>query len=567
MSIKLGHMPKIVMFTLVILICFVSASLMIFGCSDDDDDDNQIPPVDFVVDPGSRAEVWYNYLTESDPDQFHKYGLYANRLIAVTHPEVYLEGDELFIHNVEGRELQPIYDDAYFHIFHFANIDLTKMETITTPEFYTLIPELFSYLDRRCMAAKSTIFTCRENNYFPKAQTQIKEIEKGVLYFCRIRLTEPGAAVYLLYGADESCYVWHNDTLYAMTDDTVVSPDRVASKQIALIFNEKSVWYPLMERDDTGSDQMLATLVDRFGDSQLPQLTQIEEYLLDLLKQKSKLDNKQERTLAALLAGKCNYSYGVRKEDANWIEGMDEIWRSVVPALKQDDLISMLGWYNYGSIDAILTKEIIIESNVLSPFTYLLGSHLPEDYDQDDLDYLTALYYYYGFYWGLNWELGIDTYNIDESYWCQGGACDVSAMNILSILNLKGVDSYLYMGYRGWMQYAHTLVYLPKTRSFFSNGFHADYYNSVFTGPEFPNALFYLHHNNDWSAVILESYYGNVEPVETAEWLDCLHSQFNDPIYGNSRQNGESVDVDPTEFLNALRSQPYNDAAVLLTLP
>ena len=116
------------------------------------------------------------------------------------------------------------------------------------------------------------------------------------------------------------------------------------------------------------------------------------------------------------------------------------------------------------------------------------------------------------------------------------------------------------------MGFAHSLVYVPKFGSLFSM---ATYYNtgSIYIGYGFPNGLFYLTHNGDWSAFILESYYGNVESVETADWLDFLHNQYEDEIFGNSRQNGDSVDVNLTDFLAALRSQPYYDAAVMLTLP
>lgn len=560
------------LFNIVLVICCLLLFNIISGCTNDDDDDDNDNDnddnnwvEDIVIQPGSRGEVWYEYLTGDDPLNYNKYGVYSNRLMAVVHPEVYLRGDSLFLNNVEGLELQPMYANPDTFFFYLDDIDFSRYEIISTEDFYPPEMSLFPYLDRRCLAAKSTVLVA-DIYSFPEQQTRIKEIEKGILYFCKIRQHNPEAEVFLLYSDNERCFVWDSGTLYSMTDDTVIDSTRLTSENIILIFNDTHVWYPLMERDDTNDNHTLSSLVQQFGGNQLPQLTMIEEYFLSYLRNLSKLNNEREILLAGLLAGKCNYSYGVFKMDAGWIDGMDSIWQSVMPDMKHPDLVSMLGWYTYGSIDASLTKQIILDSNVLSPYTYYLASYVPVDFQFEDFDLLTWMYFYLGFYWGTVWELGFDTYNIDESLLCVGGACDIQAMNIASVLNLKGINNYLYIGYRGIMQYAHTLVYVPEFGSLFSNAMHY-YIGSIFTGYDFPNAPFFLHHNGEWATYILESYYGSVAPAEVANWLEFLHSQYQDTIYMNSRQDGESIDVEYSDSLAALRSDSYNNNAVIMTLP
>ncbi|MFC1848612.1 hypothetical protein ACFL27_00245 [candidate division CSSED10-310 bacterium] len=545
-----------------LLLCFLLVScFMMSGCPDDEDND----PVKKIFSHDSRAEIWYKYLTASDYFNYHKYGLYANRLLTVKHPEVYLQGDSLFLENVDGRELQPIYDHEDTFFFYLDDIDFSHYEIIKNEDLYPVEIELFPYLDRRCLAAKSTVLKSRGGD-MPKLQNRIKEIEKGVLYFCKIKKDDPEAAVYLLYSEDESCYVWYEGIIFNMYDDAIVSGGLVRSQNIILIFNDTFVWYPLMDRNDTHLDATLESLVSLYTRTRaLPVLTFDEYYFLPYLKDLSRLGTEKEIQLAGLLAGKCNHSYGVLEHEAQWVPGMVDKWQAALPILKREDLVSMLGWYTYGSIDGMLTKQIIVESNVLSPHAYLLATYLPNPIQTVDLQVLTEKYFTSGFRWGICWELGFENYSLDEAWFCKGGACDIQGLNIVSVLNLKEVENYLYIGYRSVYGYAHTMVYLPDFGTTYSNAIYDDS-GSIFL-PGFPNSLFYLSHNEQWAGFIRESFYGNVEAHQTAEWLAFLRYQYDDRFYGLSRQDGDTVDVNLDEFITVLESDAYRDVSVLLTLP
>lgn len=544
-------------FQLFIFLVFVMSLVM--GCAngDNDDDDNQ----DIM---SSRQDIWLKYLTETDDNHYHKYGLYVNRLMTVRHPEVYLLGDYQFLENVENLEMQPYYGWDATRYFSLERYDVNQNTIITSREFYPDEIDIFPYLDKRCLGAKALIW--KSVFFDPVQQPYIKEIEKSVLTFCKRKMQDSAAEMYLLYAEDESAFLWLEEQFYSMYDGSPVSIDSIRAKNVILIFNDRFVWYPLMERDDREQDTTLDSLIIECTTADvLPILTPEEQSLIEHLRELSRLNSEEEILLAGYMAGKCNFAYGVFPEDAMWINSMLEKWQSVLPILKYDDLVSMLGWYCYGSISSLLTNQVILESNVLSPYTYHLASTLPEDFVAEDLQTLSKWYYHYDFSWGTIWELGLDNYSIDESGFSRSGACDIQALNIASILNLRGIENYFFQGYRSFYEYGHCLVYVPDYRIVFSNGIYLD--DPAIFVPGYPNGLFYLAHLDGWAAFIQESFYGNVNPSEVADWLTFLQNEYGETIYGHSRQYGDTIDVPLDEFVGILNSQTYTDAAVHLTLP
>ncbi len=156
------------------------------------------------------------------------------------------------------------------------------------PENYPCFP----YFDRRIRPISVTLKT---------VDKEITQIEKGVqLYFFLIENGETPENLYLVYCNNGNTYLIQNYQLIWVKN--IQNVDSVQGNPI-LIFNEKFVWYPLMERDDSGKDYILERIVELYGiNTIVPELNDFEKQLLDRLKQVTQIGSTSQLNYATLFA-------------------------------------------------------------------------------------------------------------------------------------------------------------------------------------------------------------------------------------------------------------------------
>ncbi len=139
------------------------------------------------------------------------------------------------------------------------------------------------------------------------------------LYF---KLKGEGKYPYLILAADGSAYVDIQEKKGLFSSKKASSHvyshkgkevDKLPPVPI-LVFNERFVWYPLMERDDRRLSPRLAEIVSRLNpqDEQfVPALTPVEQQIVTLLKLNTEIRDKEEYDWCTAFAGKV-HAYGIR---------------------------------------------------------------------------------------------------------------------------------------------------------------------------------------------------------------------------------------------------------------
>jgi hypothetical protein len=237
---------------------------------------------------------------------FQKYAIYSSRSLAVANPEVYLQADEAWMKmmydysgwgaNYLARDRKLTKETGWYEKVEFKigdGLHITESEKAEDPfdwkEFrwtehrrnamdlfnmYEGAP-VFSVLDHRLMF----IWSAMKGMKWQMPYTSLVEAKY-------LEMVSQGKKAYLLITHDRKGFVaevpfFGQAKLYDPLTDSVV--EEVGS-DVLLVMNSKCVWYPLMNRDDTGKDSRLKKVVDAYcSSSSMPRLSAVEaEILLDL---------------------------------------------------------------------------------------------------------------------------------------------------------------------------------------------------------------------------------------------------------------------------------------------
>lgn len=266
-----------------------------------------------------HERAWASALEKASGDSYHKYAIYATRTIFVKHPEIYLKADMMFLRNMEeSKTLEP------------NVLDLQHYTVVQAKQKYpTNYPLTFS--DNRVFTPASTLRKAvREDSFVD--QDKITQLERGVLYYY-VRSRESGSQeIYLIYCDNENAYVDDAGSLLWMNNLNSV---KAVDGNPMLVFNEKYVWYPLMDRDDTRADPELRRLVENFSTSLVsPSLSASDEKTIVVLKAVTEIESPSDEAKALLCSARVSFLQQLSQQDLAQIEedyqGIHSLdWRTV----------------------------------------------------------------------------------------------------------------------------------------------------------------------------------------------------------------------------------------------
>ena len=474
-----------------------------------------------------HKESWLSMLSKAETDRYYSYAIYASRTLAVKHPEVYLQGDDIFarvITTTPGMKKAYVTRDVHSQYFmelqlqgdsfSFDDVDFNKYELLTSKEICPPDYPFLSFFDRRLAPISISLKT------FDNRITQLEKAEQ--LYF---KAKHSGANdLFLLYCDNENAYLYGNGSLiWAENQEKVNSIEG----NPVLIFNERHVWYPLMERNDTDKSELLKKLVAQYSTAKKePELSDFESSLLDKLRRVTEAKTAERLTYLKLVS--ILYQWTMR---------------GLLPAETKAELDKL------GIPLSLPCRPWMEKRNLISPISAYLAATTKLQEGPAEVEALCSEYLCHAalpgesYAHGFVWMSGMVRGGLDDSYRTRAGICVEQAANIGAALELAGIDSYTMEGLAdsGNTHHAHDFIYIPKYDLIISNGRirkNASEANTVldchFDNLEYPyKYLDFIEHNGKW-AWIYPGYFGTLSPEETLEMITHLRG-----IHGDDIQSGE----------------------------
>jgi hypothetical protein len=491
------------------------------------------------TDLAVHESLWRTILEGAKTDKSDKYAVYASRILAVTHPEVYLQGDAIFLKHITSHDgyqkeysIKDVHDN-YFNAqdmvgppFSFGDVNFENYSIVSFTETYPENYPLFVYyLDRRLLPIASTLKLW---------ENKITQLDLGEQFYFSLRGNRSSAQdLYIIYCDNEETYVYDSGKLTWMRNLTNTN---VVSGNPILIFNEENVWYPLMGRDDTSKDLALDTIVRKYTQGATTiGLPKFEDYAIEVLKQVTQLSDENQILMAAIAAAHT--------------EGTDYITMTYPEFSSAWDNLG-IPWYANG-----LFQEIYKRANYLSPITAYLAWTSQEQTEEEKISAITDEYLEhtrtpgYSYAWGHTWSSMLVGQTIDECYRTRAGHCVWQAVSIAAVLDAINVSNYTIGGFDVSSQVGHTWLYLPEYDLTVSNGtIYA--HGTVLTYPSI-NAVNNIDHGGKWAHLVLNYCIGTISPQESINLLNYLKSVHSDNIEGF---NGLSV-VPYPELISGLAQE------------
>ena len=406
--------------------------------------------------------AWARLAEAAENDPQAKYGLYASRTLAVRHPEVYLWGDAWFAdgaRTIRGFKesfdeptalgwLHMEYGGLFFRqsaeytgvengrVLRLADVDLDEYRPANTDRIYPA--PLLAHADRRLAPLAVSLKT------EGRVVTPLELAE--IAYFQRKETGTDPRTMFLAACEDESAYLICGDSVWDARRGTAIPS---APQNAALVWNEHSVWHPMMGRDDRASDERLARVVESVG---IPvanlRTADRETSLLVRLRRSSELEGDPERRLAALASVRaCGWRF----------HPYGRAWQEFVPASDLDiDISRRLGmvrqfdlWANrvspatahlfavqWGGLDLMtrmraLSREHLVRTGVVrdAPARHWKPAWRLES-------------------WGHVWPCGLMEHTIDDAFRSRAGHCVSQAHMVSAVLEAAGIE-HIVVNFRG----------------------------------------------------------------------------------------------------------------------
>ena len=482
-------------------------------------------------DPVQRAAViheraWEDVVGQAREDKFYKHALYTSRVLAVKHPEIYLQGDALFVEHITTQqgfaaayEEQAPHADGFYSgfpgpPFSFDQVDYSTLRTVLTRDLYPAESPFLTFLDRRALSVASCLKT---------AFGIVTELEKAFIYYFE-RREELDALPFIVYCDNERAYLSIPQGLFSIRDWKNV--DTVDGNPI-LIFNEESVWYPLMDRDDTGSDSSLEAIAEKYAtESRTPELTGTEQQLIEKLQSVTELEDSNALAVATFSAVP-----GLVYESPLFHEAGKELVPNNYP----------LDIWRYS------TYYQVHLASYLSPFAAYLARRIQNADWKSMIDLTNEWHVVYRTDHGYIWPRVLVMHTADSMMRNRYGHCVQHATSISAVLDLAGVTNYHFdTNPNGYMKGGHSFVSIPELGCIISNGVvETELHGTVldtgtpFEGNQIWNTLRYAASGDRWAAPFIRFYCGNWPPSQLAHKLEYLESLYSDEIHGYTSGQGE----------------------------
>lgn len=428
-----------------------------------------------VVAFDRHVEGFNMVLKKAENNPYYKYGVYSSRIIAVKNPEVYLQGDMLFAKHITSQagyakayleEVPSRYFRAFSEgipkesAFDFNQVDFSKYQIVSTDEIFGLEMSSFEFLDERISPIHTVL----------KVKT-ITSLEGANLIYIKKRIEgSPLDETFIIFTKDKAGYVKSRDKYFDCLGKEV---EEKVIKDPVLVFNEQSVWYPLMERDDSEKDIKLKELVKSIiTANSFPRLNSMENELVDKLKVVSVLNSWESKTLASLYS--VHYDGSIRTNNSEMSK----------------QLKSALGGFYPGKTNVFINTLIMKIGDYLSPRTAYLSSLItntnPDGLKKIEEIYLNSIgtekvYLKEFSAWGHTWPCTLIENNIDDSFRTKGGHCVSQAINQSAILDLAGEEHMFVTLIGNYGKYNHSIVILPQYSLSYDNGrlIQQEYYKKI----------------------------------------------------------------------------------------
>lgn len=384
--------------------------------------------------------AWEENLNAVGETPAARFGFYAYRSIAVMHPEVYLDADNLVadvLEDMPGTRLAYRSHNARdVELFLRLARRETKggafslgMLTMTPDSIYDAhFPR--SAMDWMTMRAPSVAILLKSDS--PRLST----FESALVRFAQLRraghiddddfiIVDRKGAGYL---ATDSA-VW----LAGLTNRAI---DEWGDVSPVLVFNRRSVFSTLTGRDDRAVDTSLAILLSRLGSPAKISMNSDDRERMARLKDVSALRDKPSRTLAVLIAT----GLADRKQSL-----VDEAWSD-----------SLLGDPEAEACRDLLLEESMFWGNRLSPVSAELAAALLELPRAKGLETIQADYLARAGRrvspsdsadlrleaWGCIWSYDLFHTTIDDNIMTRAGSSHSQASAMSAVLDLAGIDHF-----------------------------------------------------------------------------------------------------------------------------
>ncbi|MBI3872266.1 MAG: hypothetical protein HY304_04205 [candidate division Zixibacteria bacterium] len=252
--------------------------------------------------------AWDSSLAWGDTIPAVRFAYYASRTLVVPQPEVYLCADTLFstvVENLPGSAAAYGAKNARDLKMFQRLAHREPKKTSFTWRQWTIVPDSVfdsdnsvgsvgqSWRDRRLPSASVLLQT-----YSPRLST----LEASVLRYLQMRrLGRRAEGMYVVIGGRGEGYLV-DDTVCLSAGLKQIPQSDLSLVAPILVFNEKSVFYPLFGRDDRGGDAALARLVGRLQARAPLNLSPSDSTRITRLRQAADLTDAPSRQLAVLIA-------------------------------------------------------------------------------------------------------------------------------------------------------------------------------------------------------------------------------------------------------------------------
>jgi len=517
-----------------------------------------------------HRKAWERIAAAGVEDRQAKYGIYASRTLAVKHPEIYLMGDRWFAEGARSicgfmecyEEPTALgwchmeYGRAFFRQDeHYRGISSGRplsMKQVPIEEYRLtadarILPgPRLPFVDRRLAPLSVSLKT---------EGKVVTPLELAVIrYFARRETLETSDRLFVVLCGDGSAYLIEADTITDAVSGTSMS---ALCGQPILVWNEHSVLYPLMERDDRDADASLARAVACLGvDVGFPTLDPSERILVNDLRLVSELDDHRQRRMAGLASVRAGgwrfHPYG-------------DIWRRFIPTADLDiDISRRLG----------IVREFDLWANRVSPVTaHLFAVCEGERRTADRLRALSREYLVQtgvvrdaearGWKpawrlesWGHLWPCGLMEHTIDDAFRSRTGHCVSQSHMISAVLEAVGISHVVVNFDRGGVGEGinHHFVLTQDGTSLFDDGILN--IRGVDADTEDYGPLLSFSIDGKWASTSGDHLYGNIDSPQCGESIEridrALAGRFPLTFFRNLEQR---VIMNKEDFLSLLKTR------------